>query len=84
MRELKLDKNGNVDVFPASGKDILFNGRIIAKNGLVSEGDVLAVGEVAARVIKAGETYTDATAIHLSTHSHPVSGSATTGPVPGS
>lgn len=83
-QKVVLDKNGNVDVFPASGKDILFNGRVIAKNGLVSEGDVLAVGEVAARVIKAGETYTDATAIHLSTHSHPVSGSATTGPVPGS
>lgn len=79
-----LDKNGDVVVAPASGKDVIMNGRVIAKSGLVSEGDVLAVGEVAARVIKAGETYTTATAVHLSTHTHPVSGSATTGPVPGS
>ena len=79
-----LNKNGDVVVASANGKDVIMNGRVIAKSGLVSEGDVLAVGEVAARVIKAGETYTDATAVHLSTHTHPVSGNATTAPVPGS
>ena len=83
-QKVVLDKNGDVVVAPANGKNVIMNGRVIAKNGLVSEGDVLAVGEVAARVIKAGETYTDATAVHLSTHTHPVSGNATTGPVPGS
>ena len=83
-QKVVLDKNGNVDVFPASGKDILFNGRVIAKNGLVSEGDVLAVGEVTAKVVKVCDDYTDATAVHLSTHTHPVSGGSTTGPVPGS
>lgn len=83
-QKVVLDKNGDVIVAPASGRDVVMNGRVIAKSGLVSEGDVLAVGEVAARVIKAGDTYTDATAVHLSTHSHPISGSATTGPVPGS
>lgn len=79
-----LDKDGNVQVTPATGKDIVFNGRVIAKNDVISEGKLLAVDEVAAKVVKAGSSYTDLTAVHLSTHTHPVSGSATTGPVPGS
>jgi phage gp45-like len=79
-----LDKDGNIQVAPASGKDIVFNGRVIAKNDVISEGKLLAVGEVAAKVVKAGSSYADLTAVHLSTHTHPVSGSATTGPVPGS
>ena len=67
-----LKKDGSVAVTPASGKDILFNGRVVSTADIVAEGGIKAVGEVAAKVQKAGDNYVDVPlqTVHLSIHTH--------------
>ncbi len=67
-----LKKDGSVSVTPASGKDIVFNGRVISTADIVAEGGLKSVGEVAANVQKTGNNYVDvpAVTVHLSQHKH--------------
>lgn len=69
-QKILLDKDGNVQVIPASGKDVIFEGRVVAKDDIISESNILSVGEVAAKVTKIGESYSEVVAVHLSTHVH--------------
>lgn len=66
-----LKEDGSIQFAAASGKDIVSNSRFVAKLGIISEGDIGSVGEVAAGLVKTGDSYTDLTAVHLSTHMHP-------------